>query len=162
MMSTGAFAVSMIRHWGRVIGPSHAFTTLRISPYLLFNGNCRQAMEFYRDALGGQLHLTTYGETPNMETDPKHNNEILHSVLTLNDHSIVMASDNINTINPGSNVALSIDFTGRHEIESAFHKLSAGGKVDVPLAKMFFGWFARFDDKYGVQWMLHLQEHDKK
>ena len=32
---------------------------MTLTPYLLFDGNCRQAMEFYNSCFGGQLTSTT-------------------------------------------------------------------------------------------------------
>ena len=65
--------------------------TAYLSPYLNFDGNCREAMEFYRSALGGNLEVSTFGENfPDEPTDRK--DKIMHARLQ-NDVLILMASD---------------------------------------------------------------------
>ncbi len=66
-----------------------------INTYLIFNGNCRQAMEFYKQCLGGELHLVTYSEIPGGCSDfPKECKDwIMHARLT-NKSMVLMASDN--------------------------------------------------------------------
>lgn len=64
-----------------------------INPYLTFGGNCREAMNFYNDVLGGELKLQTIGDSPLVEKMPADMKKyILHSQLT-NETLTLMGSD---------------------------------------------------------------------
>lgn len=66
----------------------------KLNPYLNFDNNCREAMNFYKEVVGGELVLQTVGEMPAMaaQMPPEFKNRILHSVLTSGD-IVIMASD---------------------------------------------------------------------
>jgi PhnB protein len=53
--------------------------TSRLNPYLTFNGDAREAMEFYRSVFGGELNLNTFGDfgTPDAALKDK----IMHAQL---------------------------------------------------------------------------------
>lgn len=126
-------------------------------PYLFFNGNCREAMNFYQQCFAGELKLMTYGDAPEEANDKKADkNEIMHSTLK-NDSLTLMASDwPGGKANPGNNVHLNIDCVSKSEIETLFNKLSQEGKVIQPLADTFWGaHFGMLIDKYGIHWMLN-------
>lgn len=128
-------------------------------PYLLFNGNCREAMNFYQACFGGELQLMTYGDAPTEFYDTASNkNEIMHSFLK-NDALTLMASDWPNReAKPGNNIQLNIDCETKAEIETLFKKLSHEGKVVQPLADTFWGaHFGMLVDKFGIHWMLNYQ-----
>lgn len=127
----------------------------QLNPYLTFNGNCREAMSFYRDCLGGKLKMQTAGESPAASQMPKelHNN-ILHAVLETEGITL-MASDMLAagaTVN-GNTVTLSLVCKTKEELEACFAKLSVGGKIGHPLTKQFFGIIGDFTDKFGFRWM---------
>lgn len=127
-------------------------------PYLFFNGNCREAMNFYQQCFGGELEIFTYGDSP--EQVPHKNadkNEIMHAKL-INDSLSMMASDwPGHETNIGNNVQLSIDCDSKSQIESLFNKLSHEGKIIQPLADTFWGaHFGMLIDKFGIHWMLNF------
>jgi PhnB protein len=66
-------------------------TNTKLNPYLAFNGNCREAMTFYKDALHSELNIQTFGESP-MEVPPEQKDRVMHATLTFGD-AIIMASD---------------------------------------------------------------------
>jgi PhnB protein len=137
-------------------------TSLR--PYLHFDGTTRQAMEFYKDVLGGELEVMTIGDTPwaaDMETPSgvkPDKNKVMHSALTTKDVTI-MAADMMDpsSFKTGDNVSLCLVCDSKSQIETVFEKLSKGGDVFQALDKAPFGWFANFTDKYGIDWMLQYQ-----
>lgn len=139
--------------------PTEKIPAKGLSPYLCFNGNCREAMEFYRDSIGGKiLSLQTFGDAP-MDSTPEQKNLVMHSEFKA-DAVYFMASDAMpgQPVTSGSNVTLSINFTKLAEQEAVFSKLSAGGTIIMPLQETFWGAkFGMFTDKFGIQWMLNCQ-----
>jgi PhnB protein len=133
----------------------------QLNPYLNFDNNCREAMNFYKDCLGGELVLQTVGESPAMAAQmPAHMKDcILHSSLT-SGNVIIMASDLSREKRvEGNTVHLCINCTSEDEINSFFSKLSKGGKVTEPLADMPWGAkYGAFTDKYSKQWMFNFQK----
>lgn len=134
----------------------------QINSYLTFNGNCREAMTFYKDCLGGELILQTIGESPISEKMPSQmKNCILHSTLT-NDGVIIMASDMVgeNGLIKGNSVSLMLNCSSEKEIRNTYEKLSEGGQATHPLEDTFWGaLFGDLTDRFGNQWLLHF---DKK
>jgi len=132
----------------------------RLNVYLSFAGNCRAAMEFYRDSLGGKLDLMTMGESPMAsQTPPESKNRVMHSLLDA-DGMVIMASDMMGQDKPvkGNTVSLCINGSDKKEIEVYFRKLPAGGKVTNPLSDTFFGTYGSLTDKFGVDWMFEADK----
>lgn len=125
--------------------------------YLIFNGNCREAMEFYKGCLGGELGVMTVGESPMAaQMPPEMRNRILHSVLT-SGSVMLMGSDMIGRneeLKHGNTLSLCLVCKSKAEIETLFKKLSAGGHIDSPLKEEFFGTYGDLTDKYGFHWMF--------
>jgi PhnB protein len=136
----------------------------KIAPYLTFEGDCREAMNFYKECLGGELVLHVVGEMPNAPPMPEANGRIMHASLTSGAGSggfVLMASDRMDGSQPvnGSKISLSMHCTSDNEIESLFAKLSAGGQIGMPLADQFWGAkFGFFTDKFGIPWMLNYDK----
>ncbi len=128
----------------------------QINPYLLFNGNCREAMKFYQGCFGGELSLMTIGESPAAKDMPadKHK-QIMHARLN-SDGVLLMAADGMgpSDTTPGGNISLSYTANSNKEIDTLFSKLSAGGKVLHAPKDEFFGYYGDLKDKYGISWML--------
>ena len=132
-----------------------------INPYLIFDGNCRQAMEFYKKCLGGVLYLSTYAEAPGVSNlPPKCKNWIIHARLTIKTQ-VLMASDTHPgvSIKQGNNFFVSINCENIKEIEKLFKALSQKGKVEMPLQETFFAVrFGMLTDQFGIKWMLNLEK----
>lgn len=128
-----------------------------LNPYLAFQGNCREAMEFYKSVLGGELTLSTFGEgNPNSAEDEK--NLIMHALLD-NGSLTFMASDGNkeNKVNVGNNISMSISGPQDEEITKYFNGLAVGGKVELPLEKAPWGdKFGMLTDKFGINWMMNI------
>ncbi len=133
----------------------------KLQPYLHFDGTTRQAMEFYRDVLGGELAIQTLGETPWASEMPQMPgatpDKVMHASLTKGDLAI-MAADMMDpsTFKMGDNVSLCLVCDSKQEIEDLYQKLSAGGDVFMALDRAPFGWYAMFTDKFGTEWMLQF------
>ncbi|MFD8430358.1 MULTISPECIES: VOC family protein [Streptomyces] len=130
----------------------------QLNPYLAFDGNARQAMEFYHQVLGGTLELGTYGDFGSAEMpDP---DKIMHAALGTADGFTVMAWDVPERVpfDPGTNVALYLggDDTRLREY---FEKLSEGGTVAMPLRKQSWGDEAgTLVDRFGITWMCNIRQ----
>ena len=137
----------------------------RINSYLTFSGNCREAMTFYKECLGGELTLQTIGESPLAEKMlPKMKDCILHSTLT-NGSFVLMATDCVpeSGLIKGNSVSLSLNCGSEEEIRSCYQKLSAGGKADHLLEDTFWGaLFGDFTDKFGNHWLLNFDKNQKQ
>ena len=133
----------------------------QISPYLNFNGNCREAMNFYKETLGGELHLMTVNETPIAAQCPgAMQDQIMHAHLAGEGFS-VMGSDMLSGdgYQPGNNFSLTVNCQTEDQIHSLFDKLSEGGQVVEPLREQFWGaLFGMLADKYGTRWMLNYDK----
>jgi PhnB protein len=134
----------------------------QINSYLTFNGNCREAMNFYKDCLGGELNLQTIAESPLADKMPAQMKEcILHATLT-NNNLILMGSDMVGEqgLVKGKAVSLSISCSSEEEIANFYEKLSAGGNKDHVLEQSFWGaTFGDLTDKYGNHWLLHYEKN---
>ena len=133
----------------------------RIHTYLTFNGNCREAMTFYRNCLGGDLQLQRVGDSPMARELPTHmQNTILHATLT-NSAILLMGSDmaSADGLIHGNAVSLMLDCDNETDAKRFFAKLSDGGHVEYPLEQGFCGGlFGVVADKYGNHWLLRYQE----
>ncbi len=136
----------------------------KINTYLTFNGNCREAMTFYKDCLGGELILQTIGDSPLADTMPKDMKEyILHSTLVA-DALVLMASDMVpeSGLMKGNAVSLMLECGDEAEIRLNYERLSAGGQRTHELEYTFYGAImGDFTDQFGNHWLLHYFKNIK-
>jgi len=134
----------------------------QINAYAGFNGDCRKAMEFYRECIGGELQFQTIGDSPIAnQCAPAMKDSILHSSLT-NGPLLLMATDMVGPDGfiKGNNISLSLSCSSEEEINRFYSKLSAGGKILEPLKPSFWGsLFGCFTDKFGIMWMLNYDQN---
>lgn len=137
----------------------------QINAYLNFNGNCREAMSFYKECLGGELSMQTVEGSPIEAQCPsaiKH--QILHATLA-KDELVLMGSDMQepgDDFTKGNNIALSLNCSSDEEIKTFFSNLSEGGKISHALKEEFWGaTFGVLTDKYGIRWMLNYDKNLK-
>jgi PhnB protein len=136
----------------------------QITPYLFFDGNCKEAMTFYKDVFGGELSMMKVGESPEAEKMPDSKDRMLHAAIMVNGKLMLMASDTMmpgQTAEMGEGVYNTVICDTKEEIETLFSRLSEGGKVNMPLEEAFFGWFGSLTDKFGVKWMLEFDKPEK-
>ena len=129
----------------------------QIVAYLYFGGNCREAMEFYQSALGGDLRIQAIKDTPAAgQFPPEAANLIMHAELTGGSMAL-MASDMLQgTLQAGNQIELLINCSSEEELRKFFDALSKGGKVDQPVRTEFWGAvFGQLTDKFGIHWMLN-------
>ena len=133
-----------------------------LNPYLNFNGNTEEAFNFYKSVFGGQfITLQRFKDTPEADrVAPADKDKIMHISLPIGKGNILMATDAVESmghkLTVGNNFSLSISAESEKEADKIFNGLSAGGKVDVPMSKMFWGaYFGMFTDKFGIKWMIN-------
>lgn len=130
-----------------------------IGCYLTFNGNCRQAMTFYQECLGGDLLLETVGDSVLPGEMPKQITDcIVHATLT-NGALILQGSDLAPSTGlvKGNNVSLVLHCSSEEEMNLLYKSLSAGGKSNGPIEETYWGaMFADLTDKFGNQWLLNF------
>lgn len=130
---------------------------LKLNPYILFPGSCRDAMKFYQSILGGDLKLQTYSEAKIPHSE-KEKDKIIHARLESPDIVLMASDDNEKSpVNIGNNVQLSISGDDEKKLTDIFNKLSKDGTVKVPLKKEFWGdTFGMLSDKFNVNWMIDI------
>ncbi len=137
----------------------------RIHSYLTFSGNCRDAMTYYKECLGGELHFQTVGESPLSDKMPPHMKDcILHASLT-NNGLLLMGSDMVPAAGllKGNAVSLSLNCDSEATLKDCYEKLSAGGEATHPLEATFWGaTFGNLTDKYGNHWLLHFDKNQQR
>jgi PhnB protein len=137
-------------------------------PYLNFPGNAEEAFNFYRSVFGGEfsavMRFIDMGGCDEMQLSEADKGKIAHISLPLDNGTILMASDCLESmgqvVNVGNNTYTCIVPDSREDADRLFNGLSAGGKVEMPMADMPWGaYWGCFADKFGVQWMI---SHDNK
>lgn len=129
------------------------------APYLFFNGNCREAMNFYKECLGGDLQIMNFSDMPG-EVREQDKNRVMHSTLKSED-IMFMASDsdsNHGDIKFGNNVFININMDNTEKADALYEKLSAGGNPSMPMENTFWGArFGMLQDKFGQNWMINCE-----
>ncbi len=133
----------------------------KMNPYLNFNGQCREAMNFYKEIFGGELHFVAVKDTPMADRCPSGTeDQIMHASL-MNPDMVIMGTDMTppGGLNPGNNFALSLNFTSEEETHTLFNKISSGGKVIEPVQPQFWGaLFGMAIDRFGTPWMFNCEQ----
>jgi PhnB protein len=132
----------------------------QITPYLSFDGNAKQALEFYKEVLDAEIiGVQTFGEA-DYPTPPEANDRVMHAQLKRGDISI-MFSDTFpgQTVMVGTNISLTLEPESDEEIQSLYTALSKNGKPLMELQDTFWGAkYARVQDQFGVIWELNYQK----
>jgi PhnB protein len=132
----------------------------QISAYLTFNGNCREAMTFYKHCLGGELTFQTIGESPLASKMPKEMRDcILHAKLE-HEGMVLMGSDMVGDkgLIKGNAVSMVLNCKSAHEIERLYTVLSQDGERLHPIEVSVWGaLFGDLVDRYGNHWLLHCE-----
>jgi PhnB protein len=136
---------------------------LDVTPFLLFDGNCAEAMTFYQNCLGGELTLTKVSDTPmKAQYPPEKHNRIIYAQLK-NSAVDISATDWLHpTRVPKQGNTVAIHITGKDsDLKPVFDKLSEGATKELldELREMPFGSYGHLADKYGVHWFF---KGDKK
>lgn len=133
---------------------------LHTTPFLLFDGNCAEAMTFYQKCLGGELNLTKLGDTPMKEMFPKEKWDRLINAHLKNGEIDLSATDWMASPQyepkQGDTYSIFVVGTKYDELKAVFDKLSEGAEKDrfQELHDMPFGTYGQFTDKFGARWIF--------
>ena len=130
---------------------------LSLTPFLLFDGNCAEAMQFYQSCFGGDLTLTRLCDTPmRAQFPPEQHHKITYALLKSGNVEF-SATDWLHPTHQrqlGNTTAAYVTGDSLEELSPIFEKLRKGADQEflVELREMPFGIYGRFTDRYGVEW----------
>lgn len=130
----------------------------QLNPYLSFNGQCRQAFEFYAQCLGGRIDaIMSNGESPMASEVPAAwHDRIMHAQLTIGDQVLLGADAFTEHYEAPKGFSVMLQVDDAAEAERAFNALAENGTVTMPLERTF--WAERFGmlvDQFGIPWMIN-------
>jgi PhnB protein len=131
---------------------------MKVNAYLNFNGNCRDAMGFYAEVLGGKLFIMTFEDGGAGDFVPaEFKNGVMHANLEIGDQ-VIMASDapgEMYAQPQGTSVCIHPDSLA--DAEKIFAALSAEGQVVMPFAETDWAeGYGMCKDRFGTPWMLNF------
>lgn len=135
------------------------FMASKLNPYINFRGQTREALEFYKQALGGNVVMSTFGESgvPKETAEP---DQIMHGQLETPSGFTLMISDapqHMPVGEVGGNIQISLSGDDEDELRGYWDRLSQGANVTVPLAPAPWGdTFGMLTDKFGTGWMVNI------
>jgi PhnB protein len=140
----------------------------QINPYINFNGNAEEAFTFYRSVFGGEFAMLSRFKdlaSPEFPVAENEINKVAHIALPIG-KNILMGNDvpeSMGRTNENENRSkISISAASKEEADKLFNGLSAGGKVEMPIAESPWGsYFGMFRDKYGIEWMVDFDSKYK-
>jgi PhnB protein len=145
-------------------------TTVNI--YITFNGNCEEAFTFYKSVFGGEFpYIGRFKEMPPQEgmsiLQPDDGEKIMHVSLPISKETILMGSDTAGewgaSLIKGNNFSISVGTESKEEADRLFNGLSADGIVIMPMGKTFWSsYYGMFTDKFGINWMIGVEEPQKQ
>lgn len=130
----------------------------RLNPYLSFNNNARDAMEFYRTVFGGNLSVMTFGQA-GMADNTAESDKVMHSQLEAPNGFMLMGSDTPERMGFEAAAGMTVSLSGDDEAElrSYWDKLAEGGTIAYPLNAAPWGdQFGMLTDKFGTPWMVNI------
>ena len=133
-----------------------------INPHINFNGNAEEAFTFYKSVFGEEFAKVIRFKdlaSPEFPVAEKEENKIMHIALPIGKNNVLMANDVpefLGKVNENENRSkISISTESKEEADKLFNGLSAGGKIEMPIADSPWGsYFGMFRDKYGIEWMV--------
>jgi len=138
---------------------------LSCTPFLLFDGNCAEAMVFYKRCLGGELNIIKLGDMPMKDRIPK---EMYHKVTHAHLKSDTMEFSATDWLHPtrkpkqGNTVGMYINGGTYNQLQEIFDKLAVGADKELldDLRDLPFGSYGHLVDKYGVHWFFQGEKKE--
>lgn len=131
--------------------------TSRLNPYLSFDGNAREALDFYAGVLGGHLEVMTYGDFPG--AGPEVADQIMHGQLETPAGFTLMAADSPpgTSRTVGDQVTISLSGDDVEELRGYWAGLAEGATVHTPLEVQMWGdEFGQLTDRFGIGWLVNI------
>ncbi len=136
-------------------------TDIELMPYLQFQGDCEEALNFYKDILNGQIEIASRYDNPAMNVPEDFKNKILHARFTFGRYTIFASDVMPKKMNESilANISMSLGFHDEKAAQNVFDRLSQGGEINIPFKKQFWGdWHGNFSDRFGIRWMINYSE----
>jgi PhnB protein len=133
--------------------------TSRLNPYLNFDGNARQAMEFYADVFGGELTVSTFAEVADL--DGPDANRVMHAMLETPAGYSIMGADITSEMEYHAPAGFSVSLSGddAEALRGYFEKLAVGGATRMPMQRQVWGdEFGMCVDKFGISWLVNISQ----
>lgn len=132
----------------------------QIITYLTFNGNCREAMEFYQKCLGGELEFQTLEDTPKAKKFPDGFKDYVVQAALKKDNMLLMGTDMVDKkLVRGNSISILLDASNEDQAKEYYQKLKEGSVKTYPLTETYWGdLFGGLVDKYGNEWLLHCKK----
>lgn len=132
---------------------------MQVQTYLLFEGRCEEALNFYREAIGAEIQaLMRYSDSPEPPPPgctPARPDMVMHANFKVGDTQIMASDDPSPNAQPFAGFSLTLNCANAAEAEQRFAALSAHGDVSMPLGPTFFSpAFGMLKDRFGVPWMV--------
>jgi PhnB protein len=134
---------------------------MKISPHLAFDGNCREAFEFYAKTFGGKIiMLMTYGESPAAAQVPADmRDQVIHARLEIGGQYLMGADAPPPRFRPAQGIMVMAAVESRTDAERIFNALASNGNVTMPFQETFWAHgFGMCTDRYGVPWMINCEK----
>jgi PhnB protein len=131
---------------------------MRISPHLCFDGQCREAMQFYQRILGGTIQtMLTYGESPMASsTDPRWHERIVHATLVLDEIELTGVDVISGPYHRPQGFFITLTVDGVARAQDVFNSLAEGGSIQVPFASTFWSpGFGVLVDRFSIPWEIN-------
>ena len=138
----------------------------RVSTYLNFPRTTEAAFTFYKSVFGTEYSMPI-GRFKDMPVQPGQptlaeadKNLVMHVELPILGGHVLMGTDAPEsmgfTVKYGNNMYINLEPDTRSETRRLFKALEEGGKVEAPLAEMFWGgYWGCLKDRFGVNWMFN-------
>lgn len=132
-----------------------------VQPYLIFNGRCAEALDFYTAALGAERGQTMrFSDCPDPLPEgmipPDWTDKIMHAEFSIGDH-VILASDGCQGGENFSGFFLSISLPDEAAVNQAFTALAEGGEITMPLGPTFYSpRFGMLKDRFGLGWSVGI------
>ena len=154
----------MLLFYGFVSCSINKIITMKVNPYLNFDGQAEEAFKFYKSVFGGEFTgIMKMKDAPGGDELPMaEQNHVMHISLPIGKDILLMGSDVASSVgNPtlktGNNMYVSLHPESRAEADRLFNSLSADGEIEMPMEDQFWGdYFGSFFDKFGIGWMVNF------
>lgn len=137
--------------------------SIQIIPYLMFEGNCEEALHFYQRTIGGEITIVNRYDNPAMNAPEAYKDKILHARWIF-DGGALYASDTFpgqTTSKNSGDVSLSLILDNLDKAKQVYQTLSEGGKATMPFERQFWGdWHGNLVDRYGFKWNINFKEKE--
>lgn len=133
---------------------------MQVNPYLLYNGNCEEAFNYYVRALGGKVDMMArYQGSPAADhVPPEWASKVMHAQLSIDGEVLMAADAPPGAAKPPAGFAVSLQVEDPAKADRVFAALADGGEITMPIDKTF--WARRFGmcvDRFGIPWMINCE-----